>query len=140
MELFVKICAKAPSYVFDRDLNKSLVKFLRIFLTTLSLKSETFADVLNYSHSRCANFLSFIHKLRLFLFKVPFVSVIYCFKFLIVISITYNKSFFNSRKYLCLLLSEVFFPLTQTFFSLLVCLFVKVIYCFQFINCAINCI
>lgn len=70
MELFVKICAKAPSYVFDRDLNKSLVKFLRIFLTTLSLKSETFADVLNYSHSRCANFLYFIHKLRLFLFKV----------------------------------------------------------------------
>ena len=138
MELFVKICAKAPSYVFDRDLNKSLVKFLRIFLTTLSLKSETFADVLNYSHSRCANFLSFIHKLRLFLFKVPFVSVIYCFKFLIVISITYNKSFFNSRKYLCLLLSEVFFPLTQTFFSLLVCLFVKVIYCFQFINCGIS--
>ena len=69
-----KQARKAPSYVFDRDLNKSLAKFLRNFLTTLNLKSETSVDVPNLSHSRCGNFLSFIHKLHLFLFKVIYLQ------------------------------------------------------------------
>ena len=38
------------------------------------------------------------------------VTVIYCFKFLI----TCNKSFFKLRKYLYLLLTEVFFPYIYT--------------------------